>query len=86
MTRAGALFIPSEQLPEPFKLDLPHPERSIRKMSQELWEMVIDYLPSLTRRHASQAFNFQLTQQHWKHSNIWNQIIKDKETWISIAM
>ena len=86
MARAKALFIPSEQLPDPSNLDLPHPERSFRKMSQELWEMVIDYLPSLTGRHASQAFNFQLTQQHWRHSNIWNQIIKDKETWTSIAM
>lgn len=75
-----------EQLPEPPKcVTLPRRERLYTQMSQELWEMVIEYLPSLTGRHAAQVFNFELTERHQKHSDIWNQILKDKETWTSIV-
>ncbi|KAH8812099.1 hypothetical protein F5884DRAFT_855407 [Xylogone sp. PMI_703] len=54
------------------------------QMSQELWDMVVDYLPSLNGRHAAQAFNFELTERHQRHSEIWSKIFKD-ETWTSIA-
>jgi hypothetical protein len=68
-----------------FKLNSLHSQRSFKKMSPELWDMVMEYLPSLTGRHTAQAFNFPLTERHQRHSNIWNQIFKDDEAWTPIA-
>jgi hypothetical protein len=72
-------------LPEPPKIDIPRVSRSFQKMSPELWEMVMEYLPSLTGRHAAEVFNFPLTERHQRHSNIWSKIFKDSETWTSIV-
>lgn len=87
LARAKALFILCEQLPvEPKrKTALLPSERSFTRMSQELWDMVIEGLPSLTGRHAAQVFGFTLPERQQKHSGIWNKILKDDETWTSIA-
>ena len=84
--KAEALFILCKQLPEPPKrATLPRQERSYTRMSQELWDMVIEHLPSLTGRHAATAFNFKLAERHQRHSDIWSKMIKDEEVWTSIA-
>jgi hypothetical protein len=48
--------------------------------------MVVEYLPSLNGRHAAQALEFNLTEEHQRHSGIWGRVIKDKGEWTSIAI
>lgn len=57
---------------------------SIPQISQELWDMIVDHLPSLHGRHAAQALQFKLTERHQSHSEIWSKIFKD-HIWTSIA-
>lgn len=54
-------------------------------MSQELWDMVVKDLPSLTGRYAAQVFDFRLQDRHEKHSDVWNKIFKDNEKWSLVA-
>lgn len=54
------------------------------KISQELWDMVTEYLPSLTAKYAATAFHFRLKPQQEKHAAIWDAIFQDL-TWISAA-
>ena len=54
------------------------PEKpAFTRMPQELWHMIVRYLPSLTGRHAAQVFGFGLAEQHWWHSSIWDKIWED---------
>jgi hypothetical protein len=48
--------------------------------------MILDELPSLTGRHAAEAFGFELEPRHLKHSGIWDQILKPNDDWTPIAM
>lgn len=43
--------------------------------------MVVDELPSLTGRHAAEAFSFRLDERRQKHSAIWNEIFARDEGW-----
>lgn len=61
------------------------PDRAYKRMPPELWDKVIDGLPSLTGRHAADAFGFGLSQQHLKHSAILKHIFYDHEKWTSIV-
>jgi hypothetical protein len=60
-------------------------ERSFRRMSQELWDLVVNEVPSLTGRHAAEAFNFKLEQRHKRPSGIWSTVLKPDEIWTPIA-
>jgi hypothetical protein len=51
------------------------------RMPYELWRMVVDELPSLTGRHAAEAFGFELEERHQKDSGIWNEIFRCDEEW-----
>lgn len=46
--------------------------------------MIIDNLPSLTARYASEAFNFMLDERHLRHSSVWSTIFRD-DKWATIA-
>jgi hypothetical protein len=59
--------------------------RSYKRMPPELWDRVIDGLPSLTGRYAADVFQFTLQAQHKKHSDILKLIIRDDESWTLIA-
>lgn len=39
--------------------------------------MIVQYLPSLTGRHAAIVFGFGLEEKHWCHSSIWDMILAD---------
>jgi hypothetical protein len=54
-------------------------------MPQELWDRVIDRLPSLTGRYAADVFGFKLQERHKKHSDLLRLIIRDDEKWTAIA-
>ncbi|RFU27841.1 hypothetical protein B7463_g8494, partial [Scytalidium lignicola] len=85
VARTKVLFIfDNEQPDSPVLVGSHQQKHSIPRMSQELWDMVVGYLPSLSGRHVAQVFNFKLTEGHQSHSDIWNKIFKD-ETWVSIA-
>jgi hypothetical protein len=43
--------------------------------------MVVEELPSLTGRHAAQAFRFKLGERHQKHSAVWNEIFACDGLW-----
>jgi ubiquinone/menaquinone biosynthesis C-methylase UbiE len=87
LVKTQALFILCDQLlPEPKrKAALPCPDRSYKRMPQELWEMVIVDLPSLSGSYAAEAFGFRLQERHRKHSNIWKMIFRVDEKWTPIA-
>jgi hypothetical protein len=68
-----------EQLQRRTPLDVGRP---YTRIPQELWRIIVDYLPSLTGRYAAEVFGFQLQDQHQRHSNIWNKIFETKE-WTS---
>jgi hypothetical protein len=55
-------------------------------MPQELWRMVLKELPSLTGRHAAEAFGFELEPRHQKHSSIWNWILNPNDDWTRAAL
>ena len=57
------------------------PPRPPMQMPYELWRMVVDELPSLTGRHAAEAFGFKLKERHKKHSGVWNEIFRCDEEW-----
>ena len=59
-------------------------ERSFARMPQELWDMVVHELSSLTGRHAAEVFGFGIEEAHQRHSGVWSEIIETKE-WMSIA-
>lgn len=54
------------------------------KISQELWDMVADHLPSLSARYAATAFGFRLKPQQERHAGIWDAVFQDL-TWVSAA-
>jgi hypothetical protein len=58
----------------------------LAKIPQELWDIVMEYLPSLTGRYAAQVFNFTLTKGRRLHSEIWSKIIKEEASWHDIAI
>lgn len=62
---------------------LAHKIRPVRT-AQELWDIVIKDLPTLSARFAARVFNFDLVPQQQKHSNVWSAILKT-ENWTSLA-
>ena len=54
------------------------------KISQEVWDMIADYLPALSARYAALALNFRLRPQQKKQAGIWDAIFQDL-TWVSEA-
>ncbi len=85
LAKAEALFILCEKLPKPPKPTPPRQARVFTQMSQELWDIVLEHLPSLNGRHAALAFDFELTERHRKHSDIWHKIFKNGDSWTAIA-
>jgi hypothetical protein len=47
--------------------------------------MVLNELPSLTGRHAAEAFGFELEPCRQRHSGIWNLILKPGDDWTPLA-
>jgi hypothetical protein len=69
VAKAEALFILCKQLSEKLKVGSLLPsERGCKRMPQELWKMVIEYLPSLNGKCAAQVFGFKLDERHQKHA------------------
>jgi acyl-coenzyme A thioesterase PaaI-like protein len=87
LVKAHALFILCDQLPlQPKrKAALPCLDRSYKRMPQELWQMVIGDLPSLSGSNAAEAFGFRLQERHRKHSDILKNIFRLDEKWTAIA-
>ena len=54
------------------------------RVAQELWDIVIKDLPTLSARFAARVFNFDLAPRQQKHSSIWSAILKN-ESWTSLA-
>jgi hypothetical protein len=48
------------------------------QMAQELWDIVIKDLLTLSARFAARVFNFDLVPQQQKHSNVWSAIFQNK--------
>jgi len=48
--------------------------------------MVVEYLPSLSRRYAAQALGFEMTKVRGKHSQIWSTLFREKSKWTSFAI
>jgi len=56
----------------------------IRRMSQELWDMVANNLPAVSTKDAAQALGFHLRTEQKKQYQLWDLIFRD-QTWISKA-
>jgi hypothetical protein len=87
VAKAEALFVLCKQLPEQPKVGslLPR-ERAFERMPQELWKMVIEYLPSLSGRYVAEVFGFKLEERHQKHADVWHSMFREKDTWTLIAI
>jgi len=48
--------------------------------------MVVEHLPSLSRRYAAQALGFEMTKVRGKHSQIWSTLFREKSKWTSFAI
>ena len=55
-----------------------------KKISQELWDLVVNNLPALPASYAATAFDFRLRPQQEKHAAIWDAIFQDL-TWVYTA-
>jgi acyl-coenzyme A thioesterase PaaI-like protein len=80
VAKAEAIFILCKQLPEQPKV-----KPILPRMPQEVWDVVIEYLPSLTGKYAAQVFGFKLEEWHKKHADIWDMVLREGETWTPVA-
>ena len=57
---------------------------AVYKISQEVWDMVVDHLPALSAQYAATALNFDLRPPQKKLASIWDAIFRDL-AWVSRA-
>jgi hypothetical protein len=74
--------LPQQLRNEVIPQSIPQTERSFTDMPPELWQAVVQDLPSFTGSHAAQVFDFKLRDHQRKHSDICGHIFKD-EKWCS---
>lgn len=63
---------------------IPQNERYFANMPQELWQAVLQDLPSFTGSKAAEVLDFKLHDRERKHSDIWKHVFRD-EKWCLIV-